>query len=154
MWSKFRIGVETSGPGLHMPYAFCRIGVSRSLCCYSPRWIGVGVWVEVVRGPLAYLSAFAEDHGRKPVDECAWRTLRSSARPVEYSPRSIREPPSENLLHGASGGGCFGGFRRRRNQGYHRCKPMEASFRIGVNLGSRRRDHLHRGAKALICEYI
>jgi len=35
----------------------------------EPRHMGLG----------ARLSAFAEDHGRnKPVDQCAWRTLRSS----------------------------------------------------------------------------
>jgi len=51
------------------------------------------------------LSAFAEDHGREPRDECDGRTLRSSK----------------------SEGGCFGGFRRRK-EGYHGCKPVEASF--------------------------
>ncbi len=63
------------------------------------------------------------------MDECARGTLRSSARPVEYSPWSRREPPSENLLHGASEGGCFGGLRRR-NEGYHGRKPVEASYFI------------------------
>ncbi|QQG46194.1 MAG: glycosyltransferase family 39 protein [Candidatus Niyogibacteria bacterium] len=54
---------------------------------------------------LSDLSAFAEDHGCKAVDECEGRTLRSSE----------------------SEGGCFGGFRRR-NEGYHGRKPVEASF--------------------------
>ena len=53
---------------------------------------------------LAFLSAFAEDHGRKPVDECDGRTYRSLGE-----------------------GRCFGGFRRR-NEGYHECKPVEASI--------------------------
>ena len=50
------------------------------------------------------LSAFAEDYGRKSMDECARGTLRSSE----------------------SEGGCFGGLRRR-NEGYHGRKPVEAS---------------------------
>ncbi len=54
------------------------------------------------------LSAFAEDHGRKSMDECARGTLRSSE----------------------SEGWCFGGLRRR-NERYHGGKPVEASlFRI------------------------
>ena len=61
--------------------------------------------MEFVSPPLLVLSAFAEDHGRKAVDECEGRTLRSSK----------------------SEGGCFGGFRRR-NEGYHGRKPVEASF--------------------------
>jgi hypothetical protein len=51
------------------------------------------------------LSAFAEDHGRKPMDECDSQTLRSSK----------------------SEGGCFGGFRRRK-EGYYECKPVKASL--------------------------
>ncbi len=54
---------------------------------------------------LAMLSAFAEDHGRKSMDECGRGTLRSSE----------------------SEGGCFGGLRRR-NEGYHGRKPVEASL--------------------------
>ena len=50
-----------------------------------------------------FLSAFAEDHGCKPVDEC-----------VRWTRRSLQ-----------SEGGCFGGFRRR-NERYHGCKPVEA----------------------------
>ena len=50
------------------------------------------------------LSTFAEDHGRKPMDECDGRNFRSSK----------------------SEGGCFGGFLRRK-KGYHGCKPVEAS---------------------------
>ena len=62
------------------------------------------------------LSAFAEDHERptppsslglgrldKPVDDCYGRTYPSLGE-----------------------GRCFGGFRRR-NEGYHGCKPVEAS---------------------------
>jgi len=48
-----------------------------------------------------FLIAFAEDHGRKSMDECARGTLRSSKRK----------------------GGCFGGLRRR-NEGYHGRKPV------------------------------
>ena len=55
--------------------------------------------------PICFLSAFAEDHGCKPMDECARGTLRSSE----------------------SEGGCFGGLRRR-NEGYHGRKPVEASL--------------------------
>ena len=51
-----------------------------------------------------FLSAFAEDHGRKPMVESDGGTLRSSK----------------------SEGGCFGGYRRRKD-GYHGCKPVEAS---------------------------
>jgi len=51
-----------------------------------------------------HLSAFAEDYGRRPMDECDGWTVRSSK----------------------SEGGCFGGFRRRK-EGYHGCKPVEAS---------------------------
>lgn len=75
----------------------------------------------------SHLSAFAEYRERKPVDECTWQTLRSSPRPVEYTPQSRREPPSENLLHRASEGGFFGGFRQR-NDGYYECNSVEASF--------------------------
>ncbi len=50
------------------------------------------------------LSAFAEDHGCEPMDGCDRRTLRSLK----------------------SEGGCFGGFRRR-DEGYHGRKPVEAS---------------------------
>jgi len=69
------------------------------------------------------------------MDDCEKWTPRSSARPVEYSPRSRREPPSENLLHGASEGGSFGGFHRR-NEGYHRSKAAEASFLPGKKVDS------------------
>jgi len=51
------------------------------------------------------LSAFAENHGRKPMDECDGRILRSSK----------------------SAGACFGRFRRRK-EGYHGCKLVEASL--------------------------
>ena len=69
------------------------------------------------------LSAFAEDHSRKPIDECDGRILRSSR----------------------SEGGCFGGFRRG-NEGYHGRKLVEASllfvilFWSGVALASDRLD--------------
>jgi hypothetical protein len=51
------------------------------------------------------LSAFAEDHGRESMDECARGTLRSSE----------------------SEGGCFGGLHRR-NEGYHGRKPVKDSL--------------------------
>ncbi len=60
--------------------------------------------------PLCNLSAFAEDHGRKSMDECARGTLRSSE----------------------SEGGCFGGLRRR-NEGNHRPKPVEAHQRCRLD---------------------
>ncbi len=53
----------------------------------------------------SFLSAFAENHGRKPMDEMTRWTRRSSE----------------------SEGGCFGGFRRR-NEGNPWRQPAEASW--------------------------
>jgi len=58
------------------------------------------------------LSAFAEDHGRMPMDECDDRILRPSSAIADYGQRRQ--------------GGCFGGIRRRKEE-YHGGKPVEAS---------------------------
>ncbi len=74
--------------------------------------LGLGV----IMAMAAYLSTFAEDHGRQAVDECEWWTLRSSK----------------------SEGGCFGaclsarqGFRQKDNEApacRQAGKSSEASF--------------------------
>jgi len=68
------------------------------------------------------LSAFAEDHGRKPMDECDGRTLRPLSAIADYGRRRPKR-----LLRRSRQGRCFGGFRRRK-EGYHGCKPVEASL--------------------------
>jgi len=65
------------------------------------------------------LSAFAEDHGCKPGEGYAWWTLRSSK----------------------SEGGCFGGFRRR-DEGDHGHKAVEASVVVFVSTVANARDPL------------
>ena len=70
--------------------------------------IRVAEYCLVVNQWRLFLSAFAEDQGRKAVDEWDRRTLRSSK----------------------SEGGCFGGFRRI-NEGHHGRMSVDASWPRG-----------------------
>jgi len=79
-----------------------------------------------------YLSAFAEDHGRKSVDDCARETLRPSSAIAAYGrrrPKLGERPPfaAEEATSAEWARRVLGGLRRK-NEGYHGRKPIEASL--------------------------